>query len=259
MAESSNEFRIDSSKVVITGAGSLGIELAKRIKHVGLVDVSDYSLFKASQEVPHARLYLADISSEKMKNVLRGAEICIHTEARKYVDLGEYNPVEYIETNVLGTFKVASYCVDRSVKIAVLTSSDKATSCKSIYGLTKALAEKIWLRWRTIQRITDFKIVRLPNLLPSRGSIFERKIVKKRKAIRFYIPIQEAAEYILKVLDQKYKLFIPKAFPIASEDLVEKTFGVKETENLKEGEVEIENFFFPWEKPLTRKDDWVIL
>jgi len=65
------------------------------------------------------------------------ADIVIHTAAMKHVDLVEYNPVEAVKTNVLGTQHVIETAIDAGVERVLLTSSDTAIDSEAMMGMSE--------------------------------------------------------------------------------------------------------------------------
>jgi UDP-N-acetylglucosamine 4,6-dehydratase len=72
-------------------------------------------------------------------------DFVIHAAALKQVDTGEYNPMEFIKTNVLGSQNVIDAAIDSGVKKVVALSTDKASSPINLYGATKLTADKLFV------------------------------------------------------------------------------------------------------------------
>ena len=104
---------------------------------------------------------------------IRDSDIVVHAAALKHVPAAEYNPFEFIKTNVVGAQNIIEACIERKVKKVVALSTDKAVQPINLYGATKLCSDKIFLAANNIkgsQKI-DFSIVRYGNVLNSRGSI----------------------------------------------------------------------------------------
>ena len=67
----------------------------------------------------------------------------VHAAALKQVPAGEYNPFEFIKTNILGAQNLVESCINNNVKKLVGLSTDKATSPINLYGATKLCSEKL--------------------------------------------------------------------------------------------------------------------
>lgn len=116
------------------------------------------------------RFFIGDVCDEKrLKLALNGVDYVVHTAALKHVDKAEYNPLEYIATNVGGTAGLVRACIDSAVKRCVLLSTDKSCMPINLYGATKMVAEKLFLASCVYKPI--FNVVRYGNVLHSRGSV----------------------------------------------------------------------------------------
>ena len=92
------------------------------------------------------RWFIGDIRDlERLKRALHGVDFVIHAAALKQVDTGEYNPMEFIKTNVIGSSNVIEACIDSGVKKVVALSTDKASSPINLYGATKLTADKLFI------------------------------------------------------------------------------------------------------------------
>jgi len=217
--------------ILITGGGTLGTELVEQlIKYdvhaIRVIDNSEQSLFKLQLKFgkeSRLRYLLGDVTDyDRIEFAMKGADYVIHTAANKFVHFIEYNPFQAIHTNIIGTINVIKGTIKvPSVKKMVYISSDKACEPTSIYGMTKAIGERlVW--WAS--RISDktFVSIRFPNFFPSRGSVFEiweeqsRRgeplTITDKRMTRYFIPITEAARLTLKVLiDGKTgHIYVPK-------------------------------------------------
>lgn len=221
---------LEEKVFLITGGGSLGEALVKRLlelnpRAIRVLDSSEHALFKIQQTFPDAkkvRYLLGDITDyDRVEFAMEGATHIIHTAANKFVDFIEYNPFQALNTNINGTINVIKAAMKSpSVEKVVYTSSDKAVEPISTYGYTKAIGERLML-WAS--RVSDkvFATVRLPNLLFSRGSVFDIWQKQKNKGAalsitdermeRYFMDMGDAVEMILKAIEvaQGGEIFIP--------------------------------------------------
>ena len=51
----------------------------------------------------------------------------------KHVPIAEYNPIEFIQTNVLGAQNIIEASLDTNVKTVIALSTDKAAATQLIY------------------------------------------------------------------------------------------------------------------------------
>lgn len=135
------------------------------------------------------------------------ADVIFHTAAYKHVPMMESNPVAAMENNVFGTLNLLDIAAEAGVGRLVLVSTDKAVSPRSMYGVSKRLAEELVLRNGTGDSGPATMVVRFGNVLGSRGSIMPifRKQIEKGgpvtitdpAASRFFMTIPEAVSLVL--------------------------------------------------------------
>ena len=142
----------------------------------------------------------------------------------KQVPTAEYNPFEYINTNIVGAENLISACLNSNVKKVIALSTDKAAAPINLYGATKLCSDKLFVSANNIKgkKEITFSVVRYGNVLKSRGSIvpFFQKISKSSKILpitdlkmtRFNISLQEACNFVLKCikLTKGGEIYIPK-------------------------------------------------
>lgn len=215
---------------LVTGGGSLGEALIGRLLDMGVqairvLDNSEHTLFKVQQSFPDAkniRYLLGDIADyDRVEFAMNKSDYVIHTAANKFVDYIEYNPFQALNTNINGTINVIKAAMkEPSVEKVIFTSSDKSVEPTSTYGMTKALGEHLFL-WASRVSEKAFTIVRLPNLLRSRGAVFD--IWEKQKAEgrplsitnegmeRYFMSTGEAVGMILKAMEvaKGGEIFVP--------------------------------------------------
>jgi len=168
--------------VLITGsAGSLGRIITKQILQLPIhsvrgYDINEHQLFMLQEQVKDKkfRACVGDVRDyQRLKDAFDGVDVCIHTSAYKNLMLTEENPSEVLSVNITGTQNVCHCAKYANVKQVVNISTDKVCLPESIYGLSKAIAERLVLHFSDTVRKTDYYNVRLPNLRPSTGSVFE--------------------------------------------------------------------------------------
>ncbi len=87
---------------------------------------------------PRVRFFLGDIRDrDRLQMALHGVDYVVHAAALKQVDTAEYNPMEYVKTNILGSENVIQASIAAGVKKVVALSTDKASSPVNLYGATK--------------------------------------------------------------------------------------------------------------------------
>lgn len=215
--------------VLVTGAGgSIGSELCRQIvlerpRQLVLFDHSEFGLYRTRQELL-ALLAQQGLSVDitallgSVCNLERVGDIfsryrpdtVYHAAAYKHVPLVEFNPVEGILNNVLGTVQVAQAALNAGVAHFVLVSTDKAVRPTNVMGASKRLAEMVLqaLAARGMANAaTRFVMVRFGNVLDSSGSVvplFRQQLaaggpltVTHTEVTRYFMTIPEAAQLVL--------------------------------------------------------------
>jgi UDP-N-acetylglucosamine 4,6-dehydratase len=227
--------QLDGASVLITGGtGSLGKSLVEYLlKETKVRRIAIFSRDELKQQHlriqfmddPRLRWFLGDVRDlDRLKRALHGVDYVIHAAALKQVDTGEYNPMEFIKTNVLGSQNVIDASIDAGVKRVVALSTDKASSPINLYGATKLTADKLFVAANnySITYGTAFSVVRYGNVMGSRGSVipFFQDIASQGKPLpitdlrmtRFWISIESAIKFIIDSLEMMTggELYVPK-------------------------------------------------
>lgn len=180
------------------------------------------------------RFFIGDVrDSQRLKSALTGVDILIHAAALKQVPAAEYNPMEFIKTNVIGSQNIVESSLEANVKKVILLSTDKASSPINLYGATKLCADKLFISANNIKGNKDivFSVVRYGNVMGSRGSvvkIFEDQLKKFGKVYlthpdmtRFNILMQDAIKLVLWAIENSLggELIVPKLHSFYVKDL----------------------------------------
>jgi len=176
---------------------------------------------------PHLSFMLGDVRDrDRLNTAMKRVDVVIHAAALKQVPALEKNPIEAKKTNIDGTMNVVNAVVKAGVKKAILLSTDKAVHPINAYGVSKAMAERLWLTGGDIQRrnIGQFTVIRYGNVLGSRGSVVERWREQNKQVgtititdpnmTRFLLTPERAVELVWIILDTNYYfhstgLFVP--------------------------------------------------
>ncbi len=227
--------QIDGASVLITGGtGSLGKSLvryfldhtnARRVIIYSRDELKQHAMRIEFQDNPRLRWFLGDIRDlERLKRAFHNVDFVIHAAALKQVDTGEYNPMEFIKTNVLGSQNVIDASIDSGVKRVVALSTDKASSPINLYGATKLTADKLFVAANnySFSYGTIFSVVRYGNVMGSRGSVipFFKSLADQGKPLpitdlrmtRFWISIDQAVKFVVDSLDVMTggELYVPR-------------------------------------------------
>ena len=63
----------------------------------------------------------------------------------KQVPTAEYNPIEYIKTNIIGAQNIIECSLEKKILKVLALSTDKAVSPVNLYGATKLCSDKLFL------------------------------------------------------------------------------------------------------------------
>jgi len=176
------------------------------------------------ESYPQLRFFLGDVRDrDRFKRALEGVDTVIHAAALKQVPAAEYNPIEFINTNVLGAENVVQACLDMDVRNVVALSTDKAAAPINLYGATKLCSDKLFIAANNIRGKRDlrFSVVRYGNVMGSRGSVIPFFLDRARGGVlpitdpamtRFNISLQEGVAMVLWAIDNALggELLVPK-------------------------------------------------
>ena len=208
------------------------------------------------------RMILGDIRDfRSIKRALQTVDIIIHAAALKQVPTAEYNPFQFIQTNVIGSQNLIEAALDTNVSQVVALSTDKASSPINLYGATKLCLEKLFVSANNIKgkKKINFSVVRYGNVIGSRGSVIPYFInkFKDKEALtvtdpnmtRFNINLNQAINLVYNSLrhSKSGEIFVPKIPSFKITDLVRaitnnnkfKIIGIRPGEKLHEELVSI--------------------
>lgn len=265
-----------NNKIILLtgGTGSFGKEFVKialkkfkKIKKLIIFsrdELKQYEMKKVFSEkkYPCMRYFLGDIRDlSRLKYATKEVDYIIHAAALKQVDTAEYNPFEFIKTNILGAQNISECALENNVKKVIFLSTDKAVSPINLYGATKLCSDKIALSSNNYKGNNPcmFSVVRYGNVTSSRGSViplFEEKIQKKESITvtdinmtRFNISLSDGVEMVLWSLKNAFgnEILVPKINSYNLSDLIKalnikkyKTIGVRPGEKIHEELINIE-------------------
>ena len=170
------------------------------------------------------RFYLGDIRDrERLKKAFSDVNIIVHAAALKQVPTAEYNPMEYIKTNIIGAQNIIEEAMDANVDKIVALSTDKASSPINLYGATKLCSDKLFTSANNIKgkNKIKFSVVRYGNVFGSRGSIAPIFLNSKKNNLflvtdvsmtRFNITLNESVDMVVWSIKNMEggEIFVPK-------------------------------------------------
>jgi len=224
-------------RVLITGGtGSFGkafiaevLEHHPEVKRLVVYSRDELKQWELQQcypqdQYPHLRFFLGDVRDrDRLKRALEGIDTVVHAAALKQVPAAEYNPIEFINTNVLGAENVVQACLDTDVERVVALSTDKAAAPINLYGATKLCSDKLFIAANNIRgrRNLRFSVVRYGNVMGSRGSVIPFFINHAKRGMlpitdpamtRFNISLKDGVSMVLWTLANAEggELLVPK-------------------------------------------------
>lgn len=237
---------LKNSTILITGGtGSFGkafIEYAlanldpKKIIIFSRDELKQYEVRQLFKDDSRLRFFIGDIRDQhRLNRAMHNVDYVVHAAALKQVDTAEYNPYEFVQTNIIGSQNVIEASIDAGVKKVVALSTDKASSPLNLYGATKLAADKLFQSGNhyAASYVTRFSVVRYGNVMGSRGSIvpFFKKLAAEGKSLpitdnrmtRFWITLPEAVQFVVDSFDRMVggELYVPKIASMKIMDLVE--------------------------------------
>ena len=230
--------------ILITGGtGSLGQALTEKLLSLDVKTIRIFSRDENKQVImqekfndKRLRFLIGDVrDKERLRRAVENIDIVIHAAALKHVPVAEYNPFEFIKTNVDGSQNVVDVSMDEEVEVCLAISTDKAVSPLNLYGATKLAMEKLFIAANEYKgkRRTKFSCVRYGNVLGSRGSVIPKFIEQIRtkgvititdpKMTRFNITMDESLKLIVTAIriSKGSEVFIPKLYSYKLSDLIE--------------------------------------
>lgn len=218
--------------VLITGGtGSFGKAFTKfllegtEVKKLIIFSRDELKQYHLEKELadPRLRCFIGDIRDLlRLERAFAGVDVVVHAAALKQVPALEYNPMEAVKTNIIGSQNVIEAAIDQKVSKVLLISTDKAAHPANLYGSTKLCAEKLFISANSYAKsTTHFGVVRYGNVIGSRGSIVEVLLKNKNNSkvsitdlemTRFWIDLKQACELVTFALEQLEggEMFIPK-------------------------------------------------
>jgi UDP-N-acetylglucosamine 4,6-dehydratase/5-epimerase len=237
---------LSGSSILVTGAtGSFGKAFLgyalenlnpQRIVVFSRDELKQYEVRQMFGDDPRLRFFIGDIRDlPRLERAMHGIEYVIHAAALKQVDTAEYNPSEYVATNINGSQNVIDAAINAGVQKVVALSTDKASSPINLYGATKLVADKLFIAGNhyAATHPTRFAVVRYGNVMGSRGSVVPlfRSLdaqgkslpVTDKRMTRFWITLPAAVRFVVDSFDkmQGGELFVPRIPSMRIVDLIE--------------------------------------
>lgn len=221
------------SVLVTGGTGSFGRAFVPWVLDLGIERVCVFSRSEHAQaamrdeygEDERLRWFIGDVRDrDRLRRAMEGIETVVHAAALKRIEVGHYNPIEMVKTNVLGAVNVIEAAQDAGVGKVVGLSSDKAYQPVSPYGTSKALAESLFLAANNTRGKSGpiFAVCRYGNVAGSAGSVIPkwRETLKSVATVpvtdpdctRFWMTMAEAVDLVTHTIEAMRggEMVIPK-------------------------------------------------
>lgn len=210
-----------------------------------------------TNKYPFLRFFLGDVRDrERLKSAMSNVDYVVHAAALKQVPSAEYNPIEFVKTNIYGAENIIRASIDCGVKKVLALSTDKAANPINLYGATKFASDKIFLTANNIvgKQKTFFSVVRYGNVLGSRGSVvpyFKKFLetnnflpITHKSMTRFWITLDQGVNFVINSFRRMSggELYIPKIPSVKITDLAkamapnlkQKIVGIRPGEKIHE-------------------------
>ena len=232
------------SFLITGGTGSFGkafvkhlIRTNKNIKRLVIFSRDEWKQSEMAKEYPShkfpfLRFFLGDVRDyERLKRAVKDVEVIIHAAALKQVPAAEYNPIEFIKTNIIGAQNIIEASVEQNIKKVVALSTDKAAAPLNLYGATKLCSDKLFIAANNYSGRNIFSICRYGNVMGTRGSVIPLFLQQKKdgmititdkKMTRFNITLNESIDLVLYAIKNSLgsEIFVPKIPSYRIMDLV---------------------------------------
>jgi UDP-N-acetylglucosamine 4,6-dehydratase (inverting) len=272
---------LNGKTILITGGtGSFGKRFVQRIlanyKPKKLIiysrdELKQFEMAKVFSAEKHSciRYFLGDVRDrDRLLQAFRGVDIVIHAAALKHVPAAEYNPFEYIKTNVMGAQNIIEAAIERGVTKVVALSTDKASNPINLYGATKLCSDKLFVAGNSYSGAEGcrFAVVRYGNVIGSRGSVipFFQSCrttgvlpVTDDRMTRFLITLDQGVDLVFKALETTAggEIYVPKIPSMKITDIASaiapecdiKFTGIRPGEKLHESMISVDDAAYTFE------------
>jgi len=266
-----NSTQFKNKNVLITGgSGSFGRAFAKYLventdaKKVIILSRDEWKQWEMKQSDPafshpKMRYFLGDVrDKDRLIRAFNEVHFVVHAAALKQVPAAEYNPTEFIQTNIIGAMNVIDAAITTRVEQVLALSTDKAVNPINLYGATKLCSDKLFVAANAYVgaiKKPRMSVVRYGNVSESRGSIipFWKKLLAEGveslpltdpRMTRFWITLDQAVEFVAQCFNEMRsgEIFVPKIPSLKITDLAEalapgfptKICGIRDGEKLHE-------------------------
>ncbi len=187
-------------------------------------ELKQHEMRVAGFDQSNLRYFIGDVRDrERLTRAMQGVDVVVHAAALKQVPACEYNPMEAIKTNIMGSSNVVDAALDAGVKKVLTLSTDKAVNPVNLYGATKLAAEKLTIQSNAYAggRETRFSCVRYGNVVGSRGSVVPlflgqrgsgKVTITDERMTRFWLSLEQGVAFVINAIEKMSggEVFVPK-------------------------------------------------
>lgn len=267
----------DKTVLITGGTGSFGRALARRLitqancRKVIIFSRDEWKQWEMRQsdpvyDHPSMRFFIGDVrDTDRLARAFNEVDFIVHAAALKQVPAAEYNPSEFIKTNVLGAMNVIDQAINCNVEKVIALSTDKSVNPINLYGATKLCSDRLFVAGNSYvgaRGTPILSVVRYGNVLGSRGSViphWEKLIASGAKSLpitdsrmtRFWITLEQSVDFVINSFNRMRggEIFVPKIPSMRIEDLaaavapnLPRTYtGIREGEKLHELMIGVED------------------
>ena len=165
--------------LIIGGTGALGKTLTKRYynsNNIIILSRDEHKHVNMERDYPKITYHIGDVKDiNSIRNAIEDYKphVVINTAALKHVPICESNPYESVNVNILGHQNLIQ-SVKRSnhrIETLMFISTDKACSPINVYGMCKAISERLYVDFANSQNDIKVCLCRYGNVLESTGSV----------------------------------------------------------------------------------------
>ncbi|MGL5675396.1 MAG: polysaccharide biosynthesis protein [Cellulosilyticaceae bacterium] len=244
----------EGSTVLITGGtGSWGNELVQQLLEKNPKEIRIFSRNELSQVLMERkfnndklRFVIGDIrDKEAILKATEGVDYIFHLAALKHVPICEKQPNEAIKTNVGGTQNLIEASIINKVKKVIDVSTDKAVDSLNLYGMTKAVGERLIIQANQLTNDTRFVCIRAGNVLGSNGSVvplfieqikrYNSITITNKEMTRYFMTLQEAIGLLFQAAEKSiggeiFVMRMPACKILDLANVLIATYGNKDTQ-----------------------------
>ncbi len=228
----------NKSVLITGGTGSFGRAFARRLlqedacRRVIIFSRDEWKQWEMRESDPlfnHSKIryFLGDVrDAGRLERAFNDVNYVVHAAALKQVPAAEYNPSEFIKTNVNGAMNVIDAAISCGVEKLIALSTDKAVNPINLYGATKLCSDKLFVAGNAYvgaRGYPRFSIVRYGNVSGSRGSVipYWMKLIKEgasslpvtdERMTRFWLTLDQAVNFVIQFFGEMRsgEIFVPK-------------------------------------------------